>query len=396
MRRNLLIAERLAELPRPVTVLLIAGARELNTFAVPAGVDCVTLPALRKCGGGIYQARSLQIPVEELVRIRSGMIRAALDNFRPDVLIVDKVPRGVMNELDATLRQLRSRPRFRCVLGLRDVLDDPDAVRHEWSRAGNENVIRDYYDAVWVYGDPAVYDVLSEYRFGAAVAAKLRYTGYLDPAGRVSRENNPDRLTALGLPPGRLVLCQVGGGQDGDRVADAFSQAPLTAGTNGVIVTGPFMSSRARQRIRERVRRHPRLQLLEFVDKPGYLLEGADRVIAMGGYNSLCEILSTGKPALIVPRVVPRCEQLIRAERFRDLGFLDVLRPEMLTPRALANWLGREIEPPRRIRERIDFGGLERLPGLLEELVSHRPWTDGAGARRSTRVRPDLEPVVGL
>ena len=38
-------------------------------------------------------------------------------------------------------------------------------------------------------------------------------------------------------------------------------------------------------------------------------------VVAMGGYNTFCEILSFDKPALIVPRTVPRLEQFIRASR---------------------------------------------------------------------------------
>ncbi len=117
----------------------------------------------------------------------------------------------------------------------------------------------------------------------------------------------------------------------------------------------------------------------------------------MGGYNSLCEILAMGKPALIVPRVTPRSEQLIRAERFRDRGFLDVLRPEKLNPQALADWLGREIEPPRHIRDRVDFNGLERLPGMLEELVSIRRM-NGSGNGSASRMTPCLEPpaVAGL
>ena len=36
-------------------------------------------------------------------------------------------------------------------------------------------------------------------------------------------------------------------------------------------------------------------------------------VVAMGGYNTFCEILSFDKPALVVPRVRPRLEQAIRA-----------------------------------------------------------------------------------
>jgi predicted glycosyltransferase len=379
MRRNLLIAETLAA-QVGASILLISGARELNAFSVPAGVDCITLPALRKRADGSYRARSLNIPLEELIALRAGMIKAALTAFRPHVLIVDKVPRGVMNELDPSLRSLRARGDVRCVLGLRDVLDDPEAVRREWERAGNEEVIRECYDAVWVYGDPAVYDPAFEYRFGAAVTAKLHYTGYLDPRARLARENGAESLASLGLPSGRLVLCQLGGGQDGYRLAEAFVQAELPPQDSGLIVTGPFMPQAARRRVHERAARQPRMRVLEFVSGTGHLLGQAQRVVAMGGYNSLCEILALEKPALIVPRVRPRCEQLIRAERFRELGFLDVLHPERVTPGALAEWLRRDLDVPAGVRDRVDFQGLRRLPGLLERVLSG-PRRNGAGLR---------------
>ena len=37
-------------------------------------------------------------------------------------------------------------------------------------------------------------------------------------------------------------------------------------------------------------------------------------VVAMGGYNTFCEILSFDKKALLVPRETPRMEQRIRAD----------------------------------------------------------------------------------
>ena len=45
----------------------------------------------------------------------------------------------------------------------------------------------------------------------------------------------------------------------------------------------------------------------------------------MGGYNTFCEILSADKPAIIVPRTVPRLEQRIRAERMSALGYVGML-----------------------------------------------------------------------
>ena len=58
----------------------------------------------------------------------------------------------------------------------------------------------------------------------------------------------------------------------------------------------------------------PYLEVIEFDNRMEELIAGAKAVVAMGGYNTYCEILSFDKPALIVPRVKPREEQLIRAQ----------------------------------------------------------------------------------
>ena len=56
-------------------------------------------------------------------------------------------------------------------------------------------------------------------------------------------------------------------------------------------------------------------------------MENAAGIVAMGGYNTFCEILSLDKPALIMPRVTPRQEQLVRAKRARELGVARMFDP---------------------------------------------------------------------
>src|SRR5262249_17415227 len=127
-----------------------------------------------------------------------------------------------------------------------------------------------------------------------------------------------------------------GGGQDGDRLAEAFAESELPPDAYGIIVTGPFMSGQTRQRLLERAAANPRLRVLSFITEPTKLVDRAERVIAMGGYNTVCEVLSFQKRALIVPRVKPRREQIIRAERLMSLGLIDMLEVEHLNPRALS------------------------------------------------------------
>ncbi|PYP71183.1 MAG: glycosyltransferase [Gemmatimonadetes bacterium] len=384
MRRNLLLAQALKHSRLQAVVLMIAGAREASLVTGAAGVDCVALPSLQKDGQGQYHPRHLDVPLPELLALRAKTACAALEAFDPDVLIVDNVPRGAVRELDPVLESLRARHRTRLVLGLRDVLDDPITVQREWARAQNQDAVRRYYDAVWVYGDPTVYDPVREYAFAPDVAAKVRYTGYLDQRARLKfvRHDGRGPAAALGLSPGWLALCLVGGGQDGAALAEAFVEAELPPDTNGLLVTGPCMPVGVRRRLMRSVASNPRRRVVSFVHEPTRLVRRADRVVAMGGYNTVYEILSFEKPALIVPRVTPRQEQLIRAERLRALGLVDVLHPEGLSAAALSAWLARGRAPVRPARERIDFNGLSRVPQLLEELLGSRP---PLGPRRRVR-----------
>lgn len=377
-RRNLLIAQALGSSGLAVDILLISGMGDANAVPVPDGLDMLTLPALYKNADGQYAARRLNLELQEIVQLRSQLILVAVKNFRPDVLIVDNVPRGAVRELDATLEYLR-RHSTRCILGLRDVLDTPATVRRDWKRAENITAIRRYYDTVWIYGDPAIYDPRREYRFPADIAEKMRPLGYLDSRDRARQVNAAARaqIQQLGLPDVdptcpkenyELVLCQVGGGQDGATLAEAFAQATFPADTIGVLLTGPFMPAEAQQRLQALAQTNPRLRLVSYLAEPTLLLERASRVVAMGGYNTTCEILAYQKPALIVPRIRPRQEQWIRADRLYRQGLIDMLYPTQLSPESLTHWLHQPLAITTECPV-INLNGLKNLIADLQRLL---------------------------
>ena len=231
--------------PRLSVLWQITFGRQRGLFYINPWL-CLILPALRKDHDKQIRPRYLDISLADAVRLRAATIHSAFEAFDPDVLIVDKLPRGAAQELDPTLEHLKRKGRTRCVLGLRDVLDEPGAVECDWSAAGDAEAIRDYYDDIWVYGDPNIYDAAREYQFPADIAAKVTYTGYLDQRPRLKfADVGSDPLPGLKLPPGRLALCLVGGGQDGEALAEAFVRAKLPEGFNGVLITGPFMPAEA-------------------------------------------------------------------------------------------------------------------------------------------------------
>jgi predicted glycosyltransferase/glutathione synthase/RimK-type ligase-like ATP-grasp enzyme len=388
IRRNASIAQALRGSPLQPAIVMLAEAKQAGALPLPAGVDCVTLPGLRKEVDGCCKPRFLGVSEQDLIALRAQVIRSAIDAFAPDVLIVDHLPLGAARELTGTLELLRRRGTTRCVLGLRDVLQDPETVRRTWAEQGYVDAIRKYYDAVWIYGDPAVFDPVREYAVFEQFAAKVRYTGYLDQRARLELTGVEAGPLIANLPPGRLALCVLGGGHDGYPLAEAFVQAKLPPDTTGVVVTGLYMPWEMRHQLRQSVEGRPGFRVLDFVPEPASLIERADHVIAMGGYNTVCEVLSFEKHALIVPRVAPKPEQWIRAQRMRELGLVDVLHPDKLSPEALTEWLAREPGPPPAGRSRIDVGGLDRIPGLLDELL---------GASRSrVAALPALPAVPGL
>jgi predicted glycosyltransferase len=378
IRRNLLIARALAGRDRNPTILMLSGIHETAAFDFPEGVDCFTLPSLGKDTRGGYYPRSLAITMEELIRLRSEAILAAVRSFQPDLFIADKVPLGAFSELVPALKAFASHGRTRAVLGLREVLDDPQTVAREWRTGGYEAAIRRYYDRIWIYGDRGVYDAGAEYGFAPDIAAKVRYTGYLNPlegwAGADHRTDaDPQVLGELGLPAGRLVLCVVGGGRDGVPLAEAFLRATLPPETGGLLITGPLMPTAAQAILRNLASRHPCMRVRQFVTDPLQYMRLADRIIAMGGYNTMCEVVACGKPALIVPRVEPRIEQLIRAERFAARKLVQMLCPGELSAGAVSAWLSRDWRPAARGTEVVDFSGLSRLPELAREVLELAP-----------------------
>jgi predicted glycosyltransferase len=356
-RRNLLIAQSFAKANVPVSILLIGGMNEATHFATPSYVDYLTLTSLHKNQSGIYSAKSLELSLEEISKLRSNVIWRALKIFKPDVFVVDNVPRGANNELKRSLKKLRKRGNTKVVLGLRDILDEADKTKQEWAHLGNERVIERYFDAVWVYGDVNVFNPVTEYQFSPRVANKVRHLGYFDQ--RVRLEHTAK--TRLELPETPFVLCQVGGGQDGAKLAEAFVQSTFPQGHVGVLITGPFMPAETKALVRRCAATQADLIVHEFLSEPTQLLQATSKVIAMGGYNTVYEALSFEKPLLVVPRVEPRQEQLLRAERWQAQGVLEYLHPNDLSPETLTVWLHKENTVPYQVHQRFNFRALENL-----------------------------------
>ncbi len=91
------------------------------------------------------------------------------------------------------------------------------------------------------------------------------------------------------------------------------------------MVFGPFIARNTRRGFLERIAKLDNVDAIMFDAKIEHLMKKAAAIVAMGGYNTFCEILSLDKPALIVPRKTPRLEQAIRASCAERLGLIHQL-----------------------------------------------------------------------
>ena len=375
-RRNLRIAVGLRRHRPDVEVLLVTGAKAADRLARVHGVSCIGLPPVVKAGPGRYEsAEPGGAPVDTVVSRRSAILATAVADFAPDLLLVDRHPRGLHHELDAALDvHRRQRPHARAVLGLRDILDEPRVIEREWHDHELTATIEKHYDAVFCYGDSGVYDPVAEYGLAGAVADRLRYTGYLTDSPLAA---DPASIGRLRATDARMAVCTVGGGRDAAGIAGAFLAAMLhlrERNWRGVLIAGPYMSPADVGALRD----HPAAANVEIIemttDVPAYLA-AADAVLSMGGYNTVCEILGLAVPAVIVPRTSPRLEQLMRAQRLADRGLVHWLHPDGLSPRVVAGALAYVADTPREdLRERmlsLAHGGVDKTAVMLSELLSY-------------------------
>lgn len=193
LRRSRTIAQGLVDWDPSLAALILTGSPIAGRFDFPDRVDHVRLPGVVKLPDGDYASHNLGLPLEETVSLRAGIICATERGFVPDLLIVDKEAWGFRNELAGAL-DTASRRGARIVLGVRDVLDEPAALREEWERKGHLEAIERYFDEIWVYGLPQMHRPLEGLDLPRSVAARVRYTGYL-------RREPPDWPELVGAQP---------------------------------------------------------------------------------------------------------------------------------------------------------------------------------------------------
>ena len=364
-----------------LSALLVTCSPQIDALPVPPGLDYVKLPSARKLSTSQYVARTMRLEPDRLRDLRGTILEEVARSFQPDFFLCDKSPCGLMGELAPTLDRLRTEsPDTRMVLGWRDILDGPAQMRAEWRRSNVLSHIDRWYDEVWVFGDPALFDVREEYDLPRHIADRVRYVGYLSPnvpPDAVAFARAELETLARGeADSGPIALVTVGGGEDGEtliaRWIGAARAGLLPKDLRSVVVTGPMMPEDAQLRIAAAA--PASVTVTRYIGGLEAYAAAADLVVGMAGYNTSCEVLGARTAAVLVPRASQRDEQRMRAVRLAERGLVDMVDSTDLTPETLAAAAIRALARGRRTTDcELALDGYTRVIREVARVLPAKP-----------------------
>ena len=334
IRRSMALARNIRDAGEH-NVVIITGSPIAGRFDFPQGIDFIRVPGMIKQNNDLYVPHSIKVEPAMALGIRQDIILATARRFEPALFLVDKAPLGLRREVVPTLEWLRrERPETRVVLGLRDIMDSAASTVAEWREKRIYEALDKLYSEIWVYGSRDIYDPVREYEIPDNIAAKMHFTGYI-PRQIPRAQHRPRIRRSMSVAPDdTFVLVTAGGGGDGRKVVDTYLTMLETLPhpkLKSMIVTGPMLAEDAYDELAARARRL-KVRICKFYRKMEKAILAADCVVSMGGYNTMCEIVGAARPSLIIPRSVPREEQIIRARLFAARGLLEFIPWETVEP----------------------------------------------------------------
>ncbi|HCW45004.1 MAG TPA: hypothetical protein DGU45_06780 [Planctomycetes bacterium] len=372
-RRCLLLAQNVQEHLQDIQIMLITGSPKAAFFSLPKNTELVLIEPVTKDGNGKYISRNPQLDHITAFKRRRDKLRTKLLEFNPDLFVVDHVPTGLNGELIPLLADLKQRG-TELAIGLRDIIDESQRVQSDWGNEGSKILVESLYDHIWVYGNQAIFDLGKLYNLSQVTQNRIEYLGYLRRIK--SSAFNEEHLMRLKhrFSIAKKIVCVTGGGEDGLPVGETFLQT-LKENPNkyyGTLITGPHLSRQNARDLVEKYQGSRNTEIMRFTTHLEDHLKSADLIVSMGGYNATLEAIALKKPTIIIPRVSPRKEQLIRATKFAELNLIAMIHPDKLNSEVLNEVIKQSLErsfSPTAEEVGIQMDGIGNFLSRVDEIL---------------------------
>jgi predicted glycosyltransferase len=353
---------RAAELARSLRadfdVHLVSGGEPVPNFTLPEGIAFTQLPPVFKDeASGQLRSVDPAVDLDTCLARRADMLASLVQDRRPDIVITEHFPFGLLFEAEVVgmlgrLRRLR--PDALVVSSVRDVIESAQGGKDD---ARTCELIEQWFDLILVHGDARALPLRASFPLIDRIRTPYVHTGYVvEPA-------QPRRLRA-GLP---LLVGAIGGGRVGQELLAALMAAHHAACADWphelLLFRGAFEHDATTPgAVPGRVRVRP-------FDRQAYrqALSEAAGLICLGGYNSVLEALSMSLPALVYKRrfLGTNREQALRADFFpKSKLVMTIEEADLAAPVLAQHMVSHFATPPARPPE-LDFQGAANTARIL-------------------------------
>jgi predicted glycosyltransferase len=376
LNRAAALARALAAAGHEVT--LVSGGMP-SPLLVTGAAQMVQLPPVKVAGTAFARllAQDGELASPAYLAARRQALLATLADGRPDVVITELYPfgrRALAGENRALIEAARQmHPRPAILASVRDVLvasSKPERI------AETHDILRAFYDAVLVHGDPTVLPLDASWPLDDDIRPLLRYTGYIDDGRTVEAGASAD--------DGRSEILVSGGGSAASLplYRSAVAAARVVDERPWRLLVGAGVSQDDFAALSRDALAHVTIERA----RPDFqkLLASAAVAVSQFGYNTAVDLLRAGTRAVVVPfEEGGETEQRLRAERFAREGLLTLLPQADLSAEALARAVRAALAAPPPPAAAIDRQGLARSVTLIEEIAAGRGAPQRAKGERS-------------
>ncbi len=295
---------------------------------------------------------------------RRDALLSLFETIQPDVLITEAYPFGrrqMRFELVPLTTAAKSRiDRPLIISSIRDIMQE----NRKQSRVDETlNAVNDFYDLVFVHGDPALVRIEDSLQGAKQIMDKIRYTGLVTPAASNSSPKQAQRPCN--------VLVSSGGGATGfqllDRAMDAMRFSKRYA-KDWRFVAGTEMPDQKFEELKARCPEHATLE--RYITDMVAAMAAAKVSVSRAGYNTIGDVFRAGPASIIIPFTGGReTEQLRRAQLLHKRGVATMLDENTLTPEQLAHAIDKAESPTALVRDLKFDGAAETAKIMLEEFT---------------------------
>lgn len=340
-----------------MAVTLVTGGLPVAGFP-GAGVDHVALPAIASGSAGFADLVDANgAPVDAAFKAdRAQKLLETYHRIQPDVILIEAFPFGrrqVRFELLPLLQANAAQPHPALVLSsVRDILqENRKPGRNEETLA----LVRQYFDAVLVHGDPAFIRLTDSFPLADQIADKIRYTGLVAPPAPTPAQDHWDVVVSAG-----------GGAVGADLIRTALAaQKRLDPRLRWCLITGPNMPQAdfdAAQQATSDI-----VQVCRFRTDFAQLLAAAQVSVSQAGYNTVCDILQAGCRAVLVPYAAGgETEQTTRAAHLPA----QVVSEADLTEETLARAIQAALSTPAMQVPKLDLNGAQTSARIIRAMLA--------------------------